>query len=142
MAKILGVVGTEFGFHRGQRAHDTLDFAQRVADQLVDAAVESERPTAMNQCAFDRHFELHIGAQRAFGSEFFFGASAQFIVPMLAELGTPDALSAPVRFLRAESEAGEIADTQADGFGFEGELHGMAHGTHGTHRREAGIFAR
>ena len=78
----------------------------------------------MREPAVDADLEMDIRAQDAIDREFVLGSRAHFVVPVLAELGAPQALRSAARLLRAEDKAGEFADAQAGGLVFEGEFHG------------------
>ncbi len=90
---------------------------------MVDAALEGDGPASVDEGAFDGDFELDAGMKGAVGGKFFFGAGAEFVMPVLAELGAPESLRATTGFLRAEGKIGEFPDADGGGFIFEGELH-------------------
>ena len=116
LEKIGRVVGAQPGLVRGQGARNAFDFPQRVAHELVDAAVERKRPAAVREPAVDDDLELRGGRLDE-------SAGAKFVVPVLAELGAPQARRAAAGLVRAKCEVGEFADTQAGRAVCEGKFH-------------------
>jgi hypothetical protein len=86
--EIFGVVAAQLGLVDGQRARDRFDLAQRnaigIAEALVDAAGERERPAAVKDAALDRNFEFGGGAMLGGG------LGAEFVVPVGSELRAPE----------------------------------------------------
>ena len=126
LEKVGGVVRAQVLFGHGERARDGFDFAENGADDLVDAAGERKCPTLPDELALDRHFEGDVRAPGTGDGIFLFGAGAELVVPVLAELRAPETLRAAAGFLRADGEVGKLADTEVGGAELEGELHARA----------------
>jgi len=122
LGEIIGVVGAEVFFGRGEGAEGGFDFTEDGrrrrggGEKLVDAAGEGEGPAGVKDAAGDGNLKGGRGRGRA-------GGGAEFLVPAGAELGAPEALGAVAGFTRADGEAGEFADAQAGGALIEVEGH-------------------
>ncbi|MFI5336902.1 MAG: hypothetical protein ACHQ5A_08965 [Opitutales bacterium] len=118
LEKIGRVIGAQRRFVGRKRPGDGLDLAQLAAGELVDASGEREGPAAVHQTAFDGQLESGAGILGL-------STGAQLVMPVLAQLGAPEALGAAARFLRPDGEIGEFAHAEGGGPLFEGELHGV-----------------
>ena len=120
--EVSGIVGAEHRLVFRDGARDRLDLADDDAfglgDQLVDAAVEGDRPAQAGQGALDRDLELRAGIAAG-------GLHSEQLVPACAQLGAPQARGALGRVRRPQGELGEFADAQAGLAGVEIEVHGV-----------------
>jgi hypothetical protein len=87
LSKIRRVITAKFRFIGRQRAGNSLDLAQgecgSLSEKLVDAAVESDGPSAVKNAAFDVDFEFSNCA------EFSGGLGAKLLMPVGAKLSAP-----------------------------------------------------
>lgn len=125
LEEVVGVILAEVGLGAGEGDEGGFDFADEAGgrrgggEELVDATLEEEEPALAGEAAGEGDLEAGIGMVGG-------SALTEFVMPVGAELGAPDAAArggAIGRRAGAGGEGGEVANGETNGALVEVELH-------------------